>query len=98
MAPGRRGATEIDEPANEVRVRVALGGLDPALLRVELYADPGAVHGRETFALTPSVDQPATYVGPVPAHRALAEFTARIVPNVADLALPLECPLVRWQQ
>jgi starch phosphorylase len=90
------------EPSGEdrrIEVVVALGAIDPALVRVELFADPVGVHPRECVRMHALGETPQgiRYSADVTGARDASDYTARVVPNVAQLNAPLECPLIRWQ-
>lgn len=85
-----------------IAVSVTLGALDPAQVRVELYAETTATQPSEALAMamTPEPDRPGTYacVAELPFVRPASDYTARVVPNVAELTTPLECSLIAWQR
>jgi starch phosphorylase len=82
---------------------VYLNDLDPNFVRVELYADGtnGSSPIREEMArVRPSAgtDSGHTYVAQVPATRPVTDYTARIMPHFAGVAVPLEVDLILWQR
>ncbi|WP_442505569.1 alpha-glucan family phosphorylase [Novipirellula sp. SH528] len=100
------GEVRVKSSENEhaVEVDIYLDGLDPSFVRVEWYADPindeaavrqqmSRVERREGAAANW-----ATYRTSVPATRPAADFTPRIVPKHASVAVPLELDLIRWQR
>lgn len=94
------GELRIDTTTGQplVRIVVRLGAIDPALVRVELYADAIAVSPREVIVMRPALDEPGAYQCAAPPHRPLADYTARIVPNIPDVPVPIECGLISWQR
>jgi starch phosphorylase len=81
-----------------IRVDVRLGAIDPSLVRVELYAEMTGSHPREIIVMRPAPAEPGMYECTASMNRPLADYTPRVVPNVPDLALPLECGLISWQR
>ncbi len=84
-------------------IQVCLGDLDPAAVRVELYADalPGqALERREMKRLRalPGTPGAAIYGAAVPAARSSASYTPRILPYRNGVALPLEDVRIRWER
>jgi len=95
---------ETRDGAHRFAAEVDFGTLDPALLRVELYAEAGAGQPvvrqpmiRSGIAVPGGRAGRAVYVASVPALRAVSDFTARIVPAGEDFAVPLEAPQILWQ-
>lgn len=95
---------ELIETTHVFEVDVYLNGLDPDLVRVELYAN--AVDGNSSVrqemrrAKTSAVkgEHWATYGAPMPSTRAATDFTPRIVPKHNGVAVPLELNLILWQR
>ena len=91
-----------DGDRQAITVEVFLGGMDPATVRVELYAE--GLDGRraervEMMRERPlGVDGGQLYCAPIPSGRPAAEYTARITPLCAGLASPLEAPWILWQK
>ena len=84
-------------------VEVNLNGLDPDLVHVELYADgvSGGPPARRQMALTRRAPGDAgwlSYRARVPSTRPAGDFTARVIPACAGVAVPLECSRIRWQR
>lgn len=85
------------------QVPVYLGGLDPACVQVELYADP--LEGQEAVC-KPTVqgeELPGTvngylYRGSVPAMRPAEHFTPRVIPMHPAAQVPLEANHILWQR
>jgi starch phosphorylase len=101
----RFGAVRIErvEARQMFEVEVFLDGLDPGAVRVELYADP--TDGAEPVRVVMTPDQPLpedarrhVFRATVAATRPASDYTARIVPQRAGLAVPLECALILWQR
>jgi starch phosphorylase len=84
-------------------VQVFLNDLDPKAVRVELYAD-GANGGSPVRQEMKRVGQLAgapggcVYSAAVPAARAPGDYTARVMPNYAGVAIPLEDARILWQR
>ena len=82
-------------------VQVFLHELDPAAVRVELYADGlmGAPAERQDMhPLHSSADGAGGYVGTVSASRPASDYTARLIPVFAGVAIPLENARILWQR
>ena len=84
-------------------VQVCLNGLDPQAVRVELYAD-GAMGGAPVRQgmkrVQPSTGEPreGIYRASVSATRPATDYSARIIPQCAGVAVPLEVDLILWQR
>jgi starch phosphorylase len=84
-------------------VQVFLGDLDPQAVRVELYADgvrDEASVRQEMKLSTEQSDTPGNHVysASVSAQRQAREYTARVIPHFAGVAVPLEASQILWQQ
>ena len=84
-------------------IQVYLDDLDPAAVRVELYAD--GVNGgdpvRQEMERVRQLVGPAggfAYRATVPANRPAADYTARVIPHYDGVAIPLEDPRILWQR
>jgi starch phosphorylase len=84
-------------------VEVFLNGLDPNVVRVELYAN--GVNGSSPIRQEMTrvrhlagADSGYAYVGQVPATRPVAEYTTRMIPRYDGVANPLEDARIRWQR
>ena len=82
---------------------VYLHGLDPKVVRVELYAD--GIHGsdpirQEMTRLRPSTGEPSggIYRASVSAARLATDYTARIIPHYDGVMVPLEIGSILWQR
>jgi starch phosphorylase len=73
-------------------VDVYLHNLDPAAVRVELYADGADPVRQEMERVGPS-----TYRAGVPATRPAADYTARLIPRHPGVAVPLQSDHILWQ-
>ncbi|HYC08991.1 MAG TPA: alpha-glucan family phosphorylase [Steroidobacteraceae bacterium] len=96
---------ETRDGTHRFAAEVDFGSLDPALLRVELYAEGGSGQPvvrqpmiRSGIAVPGARAGRAVYVASVPALRAVSDFTARIVPAGEEFAVPLEAPQILWQR
>ncbi len=92
---------------NEVQhifeAEVYLNGLDPNAVRVELYANGTNGSGpirEEMTRVHPlaGVDSGHAYVAQVPATRPVNDYTARVIPHCAGVAVPLEEERILWQR
>jgi glycogen phosphorylase len=81
---------------------VFLGSLDPESVQVELYAD--GVNGGEAERQELRRGQQLTeangyiYSARVPATRPATDYTARVIPQHAGVAVPLEAARILWQR
>jgi starch phosphorylase len=85
------------------RVQIFLGGLKPAQVRVELYADPlqGSASTLEAMsACETCTDSPGTqiYSAGVSAVRPASDYTPRIVAYHENASVPLEAEQILWQR
>jgi starch phosphorylase len=100
----RFGAVRVDtrEGRHQFSVEVYLGSLEPSAIRVELFADPldgepfrhPMVRGQEIDGTSKGFE----YTGSVPASRAAGDYTARLVPDHPEAAVPLEASEILWQR
>ncbi len=88
---------------HEFEVEVLLHDLDPQAVRVEMYAD-GASDGapeRHEMTLAREHDGGAgrhVYYTAVPSRRPPSDYTARVLPHFAGVAIPLEEARIVWQR
>jgi glycogen phosphorylase len=101
----RFGSLQVETDAGHHRIAVELvfNKLDANAVRVELYAD--AVNGGDPVrhemkrARTRPESAPrCLYQATVPATRPASDYTARVIPQRAGVAVPLECPRILWQR
>jgi starch phosphorylase len=91
-----------DEGRHVFEVEAFLGSLDPESVRVELYAD--GVNGGEAARQEMRRGQQLTeangyiYSAQVPATRPATDYTARVIPQHAGVAIPLEAARILWQR
>jgi starch phosphorylase len=83
--------------------QVYLDGLDPGVVRVEIYANGSgddAPVRQEMQPLRPLVgtENAWAYGAGVPSARPASDYTARIVPKHAGVAIPLEAGFIVWQR
>jgi starch phosphorylase len=84
-------------------VQVYLDDLDPAAVRVELYANgingtaPERVEMTRVRQLVGAINGYAYRAG-VPAARPPADYTARVIPRCDGVAIPLEDARILWQR
>ena len=85
------------------KVEVYLDDLDPNAVRVELYAD-GVVGNasvrQEMTRISPSPSMTGGYVytASVPSSCPMADFAARVTPDLDGVAIPLEDEHIIWQR
>jgi starch phosphorylase len=84
------------------QVQVWPGVLSRCDLSVELYADPRGEQDAELVTMTardPSSDakEPVTYCADFAATRASGDYTSRVIPHHANVAVPLEAGEILWQ-
>jgi glycogen phosphorylase len=88
---------------HEFEVQVYLNDLEPAAVRIELYAD-GAMGNAPVRQEMKAVQQPAAapgvhvYSAAVSAARPAADYTARAIPFRDGVAVPLEDARIVWQR
>ena len=82
-------------------VQLYLDGLDPAAVRVELYAEGGGApvrqemkRGRELVG----AENGYAYSARVPAVRPASDYTARVMPYRQGVSVPLEAGQILWQR
>jgi starch phosphorylase len=84
-------------------VQVCLSDLDPEAVRVELYASGAAGSApvrQEMKRVCQLADTPGGYVyrTTVSADRPAADYTARVMPHLDGVAVPLEASQILWQR
>jgi starch phosphorylase len=101
----RFGETKVETDAEQhlIEVQVYLDDLDPAAVRVELYADGiygGAPELEEMKPLRELVGAANGYVygARVTATRPATDYTARLIPRHDGAAVPLEAAHILWQR
>ncbi len=99
------GLQKLETLAGQYRfeIEIYLGQLDPAAVRVELYAN--AVEGRaperhQAFRIRGLAGVSGGHVFSValPAQRPAVDYTARAMPSFDGVAVPLETSLILWQR
>src|SRR2546425_417705 len=95
--------TATQDTRHQVSVEVFLGRLDADAVRVELYAE--AANGKEperhVMIRGRKLDGPGTgyeYTVSIPAVRAPADYTPRLVPYHPAAVVPLEAHEILWQR
>jgi glycogen phosphorylase len=91
-----------DGGEHHFEAQVYLNGLAPDAVRLELYADGGAGNAPVVQEMRPTQQLVGTghawaYAAQVSAARPARDYTARIVPNHAGTAVPLEAGYILWQ-
>ncbi len=104
------GQVRVDstETEHHFEVEVDLDGLDPNSVRVELFADgiDGNDGTGQPMTRVELADGNSVFGKPhwdlyrlsITANRPATDFTARIVPDHAGVAIPLELNLILWQR
>jgi starch phosphorylase len=101
----RLGEVKVETRGDQIafEVEVMLGDLDPASVRIELYADgPGG--GAPVRQEMKRGRRPAgtaggfVYSAVVTADRSASDYTPRVIPHHAGVSIPLEDSRIRWQR
>ncbi len=99
------GLQKVETLAGRYRfeIELYLGQLDPAAVRVELYADAADGGAAERYQAFRVRDLPGASGGRVfsvdlPAQRPIVDYTARVMPNFDGVAVPLETSQILWQR
>jgi starch phosphorylase len=84
-------------------VQAYLNGLDPNAVRVELYANGingagSVVQEMERVGEASGASAASTYRATISATRPAQDYTARLIPHYADVAVPLEVNRILWQR
>jgi starch phosphorylase len=90
-----------DRDHHAFEVQVFTGELDPDSLEIEIYADGnggGAPVRQEMKRACQGKGAACIYSAQVPATRASADYTVRVVPHSGGAAVPLEAPQILWQR
>jgi starch phosphorylase len=85
---------------HDFEVELYLDGLDPMAVRVELYADgvkPEA-HEMERGRSLAGTARGYVYKAAVSAARPATDYTARVIPNLNGISVPLEDAHILWQR
>jgi glycogen phosphorylase len=97
------GELTVTETADRrtMSTQLHLGGLDPADVAVELYADASGNDGPSRLTMTRSAgSNPGTnssiYCADVPRSRPAADFTPRVIPAHPAACIPLEAVQILW--
>jgi starch phosphorylase len=95
--------SETHDGRHSFQVQVWPGDLSSSDLSVELYADPRGEHDAEIVTMTagdPPSDgkSPVTYSVDISTTRAARDYTPRVVPHHANVAVPLEAGEILWQR
>ena len=100
--PSVRLAAPILESDLRTRTVVYLGGLTPADVRVELFAEP-AIEGAAATVIPMTAserligaDGGYRYEADLPDARPVSDYSARAFPSHPSLRQPLEVPLIAW--
>jgi starch phosphorylase len=91
-----------DKGQHTFEVAVTLSNIDPNTIRVELYADGvsgGEPERHELRRARPSGEANGSiFSTQIPATRPASDYTARILPQFAGVAVPLEASQILWQR
>jgi len=94
---------QTNEAQHIFEAEVYLNDLDPNVVRVELYAE--GINGsspirQEMTRVQPPAGEPlgGIYRASVSATRLATDYTARIMPHCAGVAVPLEVDAILWQR
>jgi starch phosphorylase len=93
---------EVIKDGYAFQVSISLNGIDPAAIAVALYAE--GVHGEaiERIKMEPdpvnTITGENSYRAQVVSQRPATDFTARIIPNYENIAVPLEDNHILWQR
>jgi starch phosphorylase len=89
-----------DREKHSFEVQVYLGGLDPSSVRVEIYSDgAGDRKGvRQEMVRGPQLAGAPGYLysAQVPSNRPATDYTARVIPHLPGLGVPLEVGRILW--
>ncbi len=93
---------ETNDGQHFFQVEVSLGTLNPDRIRVELYANSNqgckaAIEPMKRPETGPDSRGMLTYSAQVSATRAPTDYTARIIPHLANVSVPLEAGQILWQ-
>lgn len=94
---------ETDEKQHIFEVQVYLDGLDPAAIRVELYADGESGNTPERIEMERvrqqiGADHSYIYRSKVSVLRTKKDYTVRILPNQDTVMIPLENQHILWNE
>jgi starch phosphorylase len=84
-------------------VQLYLGDISPDMVKVELFArgiDEGPLFRQQLDLISPAAagGGMALYGGKVPGNRPAGDYTARVLPWLPGVAVPLEATQVLWQR
>jgi len=91
-----------DNGQHQFETQMYLNGLAPAAVTVELYAEgvggqPPVRQEMRPLRQLVGTEHTYAYGGQVSASRSASQYTVRVVPRHADVAIPLEAPEILWQ-
>ncbi|MFA5971383.1 MAG: alpha-glucan family phosphorylase [Lentimicrobiaceae bacterium] len=94
--------SEVVAAQHKFEVDVFLNDLDPDTVHVELFADGLNGEGPEVRVMTcltktKSFTNAYTYSASVAASRPASDYTARLIPYLSDVSVPLEISRILWQ-
>jgi starch phosphorylase len=101
----RLGALEAERRGDNwlLSTDVYVGDIDPDMVAVELYSDPGRAEQPATVpmqraALLKGDMRGYRYRAQVHAQRPMQDYTVRVVPHHRFASVPIELPLILWQR
>lgn len=88
------------EQGVQVQVDIDLAQLDPATVRVQLIADPGAASPALVFDLCwqSAAGQSHQYTADINTDRQADDFTLRLIPANTNALVPQEISFIKWQR
>jgi len=92
---------ETREGQHVFEVELFLEDLDPEAVRVELYAEDATGGASQEMEPAPTLTDGAPgriYRATVPQTRPATDYTARVIPRLAGVAIPLEAANILWQR
>lgn len=96
--------THVDQRDNDYlfSVEIETGKLGPAMLRVEIYAEPATPQsGPFCYAIEQCAatgENKFRYTACIRAERPVDHYTVRVIPRNDKFAVPFECPLILWER
>ncbi len=84
-------------------IKVYFGNIDPDSIQIELYAngignEPPFIQKMGRGTNTASFRNGFHFNAIVPANRAITDYTARVIPCIKDVSVPLEISQILWQK
>ena len=94
---------ETNADHHSFEVELDLNELEPTAVRVELYADGGnggnPIRQEMKWVRTlPDAPRLCVYHATTPTTRPASDYTARVIPQLPGVAVPLECARILWRR